>query len=171
MDRFDDDTLFAELRALRPAPSPEFATQLDERVAAGFPRRPRTSATAWPFVAFADLWRGMSTRRRLMPVLTVALAALVVATAIVAISQSGTKSNPAENAELGMAESSESSGGAAAGEKVFTPARTPARAAKHPNHPHNGGAAGAGNNPNEMVYETEVPSVTSQPSHGGAANA
>src|SRR5690349_21391352 len=121
MDRFDDDTLFAELRALRPTPSPEFATQLDERVAAGFPRRPRTSATAWPFVALADLWRGMSTRRRLVPVLAVALVALVVTTAVVAISQSGTKSNPAEDAVLGMAESSEA-GGAAAGEQVITPA-------------------------------------------------
>src|ERR1700743_1694653 len=143
MDRFDDDTLLAELRALRPTPSPEFATQLDARVGAGFPRRPRTSTTAWPFVALADLWRGMSTRRRLVPVLTVALAALVVADAGVAISQAGTKSNPAENAELGMSESSESGGGAAAGEKVFTPAPSHARGEKGPSQTHNGGGGGA----------------------------
>jgi Domain of unknown function (DUF4349) len=162
MDRFDDDTLFAELRALRPTPSPEFATQLDERVAAGFPRRPRTSTTAWPFVALADLWRGMSTRRRLVPVLAVGLMALVVATAVVAISQSGTKSNPAENAELGMAESSESGGGGAIGEKAFTPAPSHERGAKQPDHPHHSGGAAGGSKSNETVYETEVPSATSE---------
>ena len=36
-----DDRLAAELRALRPAPSPEFAAKLDGRAAAGFPRRTR----------------------------------------------------------------------------------------------------------------------------------
>ena len=41
MDRFDDDTLFAELRELRPTPRPEFAAELDERAAAGFPRGAR----------------------------------------------------------------------------------------------------------------------------------
>ena len=39
MDRFDDDTLLAELRELRPTPRPEFTAELDERAAAGFPRR------------------------------------------------------------------------------------------------------------------------------------
>jgi hypothetical protein len=171
MDRFDDDTLFAELRALRPTPTPEFAAELDERVAAGFPRRPAPSTTAWPFVALADLWRGMSLRRRLMPAMAVALAALVVATAVIAISQSGTKSNPADEAVLGMAESSET-GGAAIGEKVFTPAPSH----KHgSNHPQNGGAGGnAGNrstNSGETVYETEVPSTESGPTAGTAEGA
>jgi hypothetical protein len=174
MDRSDDDTLFAELRALRPTPSPQFAAELDERAAAGFPRRPAPSTTAWPFVALADLWRGMSLRRRLMPVLTVALAALVLATAVIAISQSGTKSNPAENAALGMAGGSES-GGAAMGEKVFTPAPSHARGAKHPDHPHHGangdGGARARGNAGETVYETEIPSVTSKPANGGAVGA
>ena len=39
MDRFDDDTLAAELRLMRPTPRPEFTAELDERAAAGFPRR------------------------------------------------------------------------------------------------------------------------------------
>ena len=37
----DDNDLAAELRALRPEPRPEFAAELDERAAAGFPRRSR----------------------------------------------------------------------------------------------------------------------------------
>ncbi|HEY2054854.1 MAG TPA: DUF4349 domain-containing protein [Solirubrobacterales bacterium] len=167
MDRFDDETLFAELRALRPTPRPEFAAELDERAAAGFPRRPPPSTTAWPFVALADLWRGMSPRRRLMPVVAFALAALVVTTAVIAISQSGTRSSSVDDAALGMAESGASSGAAAMGEKVFTPAPSHAGGAKHgQNHPQNGGVAPT--NAGATVYEAEVPSVTSEPSHGGA---
>jgi hypothetical protein len=89
MDRFDDDTLFAELRALRPAPRPEFAAELDERAAAGFPRRDRTSAAANPFTSLADRWHALSPRRRLVPALGMALAVLIVATGIVAIVGSG----------------------------------------------------------------------------------
>lgn len=91
MDRFDDDTLFAELRALRPAPRPEFTAELDERAAAGFPRRDRTSAATKPFALLADRWRALSPRRRLVPALGMALAVLVVATGVVAIVGSGTK--------------------------------------------------------------------------------
>ena len=64
MDRFDDDTLFAELRALRPAPRPEFAAELDERAAAGFPRRDRVSAATMPFAVLADRYRGVFAERR-----------------------------------------------------------------------------------------------------------
>jgi Domain of unknown function (DUF4349) len=176
MDRFDDDTLFAELRALRPAPRPEFAAELDERAAAGFPRGTGTSAAAaMPFALLADRWRALSPRRRLIPVLGMALAVLVVATAVVAVSQSGTKSNPADDAMLGMAESSGSeAGGAAMGEQVITPAPSHQKSgAQHgPSHPQNGAGGNAGNrsaNPNETVYETEVPSVTSEPSSGAEA--
>jgi hypothetical protein len=164
MDRSDDDTLFAELRALRPTPRPAFTAELDERVAAGFPRRDGASAAATPFAALADRWRALTPRRRLIPVLGAALAVLVVATVVVAIAQSGPKSNPADDAVLGMAESSES-GGAAIGEKVFTPAPHPDRAAKHGSNHQKGGAAG------ETVYETEIPSVTSEPSSGAEAGA
>ena len=34
-----DDQLAANLKALRPTPRPEFAAELDERAAAGCPRR------------------------------------------------------------------------------------------------------------------------------------
>ncbi len=69
MDRFDDDTLFAELRGLRPTPRPEFAAELDERAAAGFPRRETPSAAPMPFALLADRWRALSPSRRLIPVL------------------------------------------------------------------------------------------------------
>jgi hypothetical protein len=168
MDRFDDDIFAAELRALRPAPRPAFAAELDERAAAGFPRRQAPSATAWPFVALADLWRGLSPRRRLVPVLAVALAALVVATGVVAISQSGGGSSSAEDASLGMVESSES-GGAAAGEEAY-PAAAGAKLGTHrPHHsPNNvaGTGTGGAKSSGETVYAPEVPSVTSEPATG-----
>jgi hypothetical protein len=113
MDRFDDDTLFAELRALRPTPPPEFTAELDERAAAGFPRRSSASAAATPFARLADRWRALSPRRRLVPVLGMALTVLVVATAVVAISQSG-GSNPSIAERLSVttgAMSEESAGG------------------------------------------------------------
>jgi hypothetical protein len=39
MEPFRDDQLIADLRALRPTPRPQFAAELDQRAAAGFPRR------------------------------------------------------------------------------------------------------------------------------------
>lgn len=100
MDRFDDDTLFAELRELRPTPRPEFAAELDQRAAAGFPRGADTTASV--FAPLVDWWRGLNPARRLVPILGVALAAVVVATGAVAISQSGGGSNGGEDATLGM---------------------------------------------------------------------
>jgi len=172
MDRFDDDNLLAELRALRPTPRPEFTAELDERAAAGFPRGSRASAAAMPFARLADWWRALTPSRRLIPVVGTALAVLVVATVVVAVSQSGTTSNPAEDAALGMAESSESGGGAAIGEQTITPAPSQkSRADNAPSHPHHGANGGAGNHPNETVYEAEIPSVTSEPSPGAAEGA
>src|SRR5580704_10850010 len=110
MDRFDDDTMLAELRELRPKPRPEFTAELDERAAAGFPRRADPSRSVTPFTLLAEHWRDLAPRRRLMPVLGLAFAALIVATTIVAISGSGTKSNPAEDAVVGMVPGSGESG-------------------------------------------------------------
>jgi hypothetical protein len=87
MDRSDDDTLFAELREMRPTPRPEFAAELDQRAAAGFPRGADTTASV--FAPLLDWWRGLNLTRRLVPILGVALAVVVIATAAVAISQSG----------------------------------------------------------------------------------
>jgi hypothetical protein len=162
MDRFDDDTLFAELRQMRPTPRPQFAAELDQRAAAGFPRGDDTTASV--FAPLVDWWRGMSPARRLAPILTAAAAAVVVATAAVAISQSGGGSSVGEDATLGMVtpdtSSSRSSGAVegsseAAGEGAAGPRNSQA---------HHGGAAPGHGIPE---YEVEVPAIQSDtlPNH------
>lgn len=79
-----DDQLAADLRALRPAPRPEFAAELDERAAAGFPRRSR-----WPRLS----WQLPSTMRVLIPVGGVAVIAIAIVTALVVSGQSGSSSD------------------------------------------------------------------------------
>jgi hypothetical protein len=86
MNSPDEQALAAELRALRPTPRPEFASELDPRAAAGFPRRGGA--------AFGDRLRAaagrasdhprVSPRRLLAPAGALALASvLVVAVALV----------------------------------------------------------------------------------------
>ncbi len=98
MDRSEDNALFAELRELRPTPRPEFAAALDQRAAAGFPRGADTTASV--FAPLLDWWRGLNPTRRLVPILGVALAVVVVATATIGITQSG---GGRSNTELSMA--------------------------------------------------------------------
>jgi hypothetical protein len=146
MERFDDDTLFAELRALRPTPRPEFTAELDERAAAGFPRRSSASAPAMPFARLANRWRALSPRRRLVPVLGMALAVLVATTAVVAISQSGSSNRTvAERLSVTTSAMSDESEG---GSEV---ASGGAEAAEE------SGAAG------ESSFEAEVPSIEAPP--------
>src|SRR6185503_6781196 len=144
MDRFDDDTLFAELRELRPTPRPEFAAELDERAAAGFPRGADTTASV--FAPIVDWWRGMNLRRRLIPVLGFAIVAVIVATGAVAISQSGGGASSGElHLEQGgslsdhapESSSSESveSGAAAGGEAAPTHSAKPSHAPAQPSAP------------------------------------
>ena len=89
-----DDQLIAELRALRPAPRPEFAAELDQRAAAGFPRRSRLRIKG-P----ADLWTAIRSkgpadpRRLLLAGGGAVLAAIAVATVIAVGNQSGTSSH------------------------------------------------------------------------------
>ncbi|HEX6153760.1 MAG TPA: DUF4349 domain-containing protein [Solirubrobacterales bacterium] len=75
-----DDRLAEDLRALRPTPRPEFAAELDERAAAGFPRRSRL-----PHFSF-DRLRSTSPRRLLLPAGGVAVIAITIATVVVGIS-------------------------------------------------------------------------------------
>lgn len=85
--RRDDFDLTAELRALRPPPSSAFADELDARVAAGFAR---TDGSEEAFLGrIARAMRNSSPRRLALPAGALALTALVVATAVVAIGQSG----------------------------------------------------------------------------------
>jgi Domain of unknown function (DUF4349) len=77
----DDNELIAQLRALRPEPRPEFGAELDERVAANFPRR---SSGA---VSFLARLRPSSPGRAFVPAGAVALAAIAVATVVVATNE------------------------------------------------------------------------------------
>jgi hypothetical protein len=90
MKPFRDETeLAAALRELRPAPRPEFAAELDTRAAAGFPRDSRWGS------AIARLRERLAStppRRLLAPACAVALSVVVVATAVVATTDSGNPS-------------------------------------------------------------------------------
>ncbi|HEX5526652.1 MAG TPA: DUF4349 domain-containing protein [Solirubrobacterales bacterium] len=80
-----DDQLIADLRALRPTPRPEFAAELDQCAAAGFPRRSRLSLKSPP-----DFWTAMRNkgpahpRRLLLAGGGAVLAAIAVTTVLVA---------------------------------------------------------------------------------------
>lgn len=76
MDSSRDDTgLATALAELRPTPRPEFAAELDERVAAGFPRRSRLGV-------LVERMRAVPPRRVLLPVGAAAILAVVVAGAL-----------------------------------------------------------------------------------------
>ncbi|HEX6753600.1 MAG TPA: DUF4349 domain-containing protein [Solirubrobacterales bacterium] len=79
--------LATTLAELRPTPPPDFAAELDERVAAGFPRRSRFGRS--PFSVLAARLRGLPPQRLLFATCGTALAALAVATALVASIDSG----------------------------------------------------------------------------------
>jgi hypothetical protein len=89
-----DAELAAALRGIRPEPSPAFAAELDQRAAAGFPRRARQRKQS-PFARFLAWLRG-SRWRLLIPAGGVALAAIVAATVVVAGSGSSSSGSPAE---------------------------------------------------------------------------
>jgi len=107
MDRFDDDTLLAELRELRPTPRPEFTAELDERAAAGFPRRdPRAGAN--PLAHLAAWIRAKSGGQMLVPAVGLAIAVLAAVGVVVAIGNHGGSGGELTRSAVG----SESSGGA-----------------------------------------------------------
>jgi hypothetical protein len=80
---------------LRPSPREEFTAELDARVAAGFPRSDKQSA---PVRRFLDRLRATPPRRLLAPTGGLALAAIVVATATVALSEN--RPDPSERLAL-----------------------------------------------------------------------
>lgn len=83
----DDADLAAELRGLRPSPRPAFAAELDEKVAAGFPRRSRLGDS--PLAALQQHLRALSPRRLLLSSGATALAAVALATVVVVSTESG----------------------------------------------------------------------------------
>lgn len=81
----DHGNLDTALRALRPTPRPAFAAELDERVARGF--KPDSQASRSPLAALADRFRGLAPQRLLFATGGTALAAIAVATVLVAVNE------------------------------------------------------------------------------------
>jgi hypothetical protein len=86
MEPLRDDRLIADLQALRPTPRPRFAAKLDERAAAGFPRR---SATGGLLVQLGAWLHSLSPRQILIPAGGAAALLIVVATAALVLGQGG----------------------------------------------------------------------------------
>jgi hypothetical protein len=96
-----DDQLATDLRDLRPTPRPQFAAELDERAAAGFPRRSRL-----PRPSFS------SPKRLLIPAGGLAVVAIAVVTAVVISNESNDNGEPG-----GMLSLTRESGSSAAPER------------------------------------------------------
>ncbi len=88
MEPFEDDRLVAALESLRPEPRPAFAAALDERAAAGFPRRSRVGS---PLKRLAARLRTIEPRRALIPAGATALAVVAAATVAISLSEQGTE--------------------------------------------------------------------------------
>ena len=91
----DDKELAATLRALRPEARREFRAELDERAAAGFPRR---SPGVRPAIGrrLAARIRSIQPRRALLPAGATALAAVAAITLAVAVNEQSGKSTSSE---------------------------------------------------------------------------
>jgi hypothetical protein len=126
MEPSRDTLLFATLESLRPEPSPTFAAKLDERVAAGFPRRSQGPAS--PRAGIMTWFRSLSPRRLLFAGGATALAAVAIATVVVSGSSTGTESTRtgggstlsllnkfSDDAEEASPETAESSAGGSSG--------------------------------------------------------
>jgi hypothetical protein len=85
----DSDKLGTALAEARPTPRIAFTQELDERVAAGFPRRSRFDDTA--LSGIVEWIRMLSPQRLLFAGGTAALAAIAIATVIATSSDSGSK--------------------------------------------------------------------------------
>ena len=116
MKRFDemgDAELAAALRSLRPEPSPAFAAELDQRAAAGFPRRSPQAAPN-PFARFLAWLRAGTKLRLLIPAGGVAIAAIAVATVVVIGSNTGSSDSSGGGSLLNLTQ--DAGGGASADE-------------------------------------------------------
>ncbi|HWJ43433.1 MAG TPA: DUF4349 domain-containing protein [Solirubrobacterales bacterium] len=86
-----DDQLTADLKALRPTPRPGFTAELDERAAAGFPRRSRLLPKSPPDLLTAMRSKGPAHpwRRLLLPAGGIAVLAIAVTSAVIGIRDNG----------------------------------------------------------------------------------
>jgi hypothetical protein len=93
MKPFETDVeLIAELRELRPTPRLAFAAELDERVAAGFPRRSWLDGSA--LAGLDERIRALSPRRLLLSAGATTLAAIALATVVVIGNEGGSRLGP-----------------------------------------------------------------------------
>jgi hypothetical protein len=83
----DHDAIATALAEARPAPREDFAQELDQRVAAVFSRRSGPNSS--PFAGFVAWVRALSPQRLLLASCTTALAAIAIATVVVATNNSG----------------------------------------------------------------------------------
>ncbi len=90
MKPIGDEQLEATLRAIRPRPKPEFAAELDQAVADGFPD-PR-SPKAW-LARLGERLSSTPPRRFLVPAGGVALAAIAISTAVIVTGNDGEGTN------------------------------------------------------------------------------
>lgn len=91
MEPINENELFQALEELRPQPRPDFAAELDARVAAGFPRRSRLPRLS-PAAALNRL-RSLKPRHALVP--AGGLVAAMLIALVVALSQAGSSSDDA----------------------------------------------------------------------------
>lgn len=137
-----DDQLAAELRALRPKPRPEFSSELDERGAAGFPRRSRL-----PRLSIGPL-RALPPRRLLLAGGAFAVLAIFVASTLIVAGRDD--SGPQGNLAL------------------LEPEHQPATPS--PQTPDKAAAVGTAGEENAGIeYETDLPTVASEESSGASA--
>jgi hypothetical protein len=152
----DDNDLIAELRAQRPQPRPQFTAELDERAAAGFPRRsPSTS----PLSGLAAWVRALSPRRLAFTAGATALAGVAIATAVVAVGEPGSDSPPAYLIAQSDGASAPAAGGSVQRGDFQHEGRTPPNAVP-PAHSQPSVSAGAG-----VQYEEAIPSIAGGPGH------
>ncbi|HEY5943284.1 MAG TPA: DUF4349 domain-containing protein [Solirubrobacterales bacterium] len=136
-----DDRLAEDLRALRPTPRPEFKAELDERAAAGFPRR-----SGLPQLSFA--LRSFPTRRLVLAGGAVAVLAIFAASTLIVASQGD--SEPHDNLAL------------------LEPKREPATPAPEtPDKAAAGGGTGAPQESSGVQYGAEIPLAESLSSSAG----
>lgn len=144
--RDGDDRLAAELRALRPTPRPEFTVELDERAAAGFPRRSRL-----PRLSLGPL-RAYPPRRLLLAGGAVAVFVVLAASTLIVANQGG--SEPQSN--LALLEPKH--------EPATPSPEPPDKSAAGADRPSKGESSG-------VQYTTDVPAVPSAAGSGSGATA
>jgi hypothetical protein len=173
MDRSSDHSnLVTALAKARPTPREDFAKELDERVAAGFPRRSHSGETR--LGDLLDYIRDLSPQRLLLSSGTAALAVIAIATVIVAGNETGRPQPISEQAPNGGL-LSEFSGSSESTEPQPRPSKSPAKVSSGGGAIHApsapavaGSAASGGSGETELQY---APAPVSPPRSAAPASA